>query len=75
MNKDYCPGYFDLAAGGMVCAGEDEDKNAEREVHEELGIPEDEIDLNFLFKFKYDSDHSKTWIYSYFFFHEGRVKA
>ena len=38
-NKDYCPGYFDLAsAGGVVDAGEDDDIGAQRELEEELGL-------------------------------------
>jgi len=31
MLKDYCPGYLDLAAGGVVGAEENEDENALRE--------------------------------------------
>eukprot|EP00937_MAST-01D_sp_MAST-1D-sp2_P004779 g4779.t1 len=36
--KDYCPGWFDTAAGGVVGAGESYEENAERELAEELGI-------------------------------------
>ena len=38
MKKDYCPGYFDLSTGGVVGEGEDDDLNAVREVEEEVGI-------------------------------------
>ena len=39
MQKDYCPGYIDLAAGGIVgMAEEDIDKSAARELQEELGV-------------------------------------
>ena len=39
MQKDYCPGYIDLAAGGLVSYGDtDIDKSAARELEEELGI-------------------------------------
>ena len=38
IKKDYCPGYFDLATGGVVGAGEDDDISAARELEEELGI-------------------------------------
>ena len=38
MKKDYCPGYFDLATGGVVGHEEDDDESAQREVAEELGI-------------------------------------
>ena len=37
--KDYCPGYWDLATGGVVDAGEDDDEGASREIEEELGLP------------------------------------
>ena len=40
MQKDYCPGFIDLAAGGVVGMAEpDVDMSAAREVEEELGIP------------------------------------
>jgi 8-oxo-dGTP pyrophosphatase MutT (NUDIX family) len=50
MQKDYYPGYLDLSAGGVVNGMEDEDTSAMRELNEELGIPEEEIDIKFLFK-------------------------
>jgi 8-oxo-dGTP pyrophosphatase MutT (NUDIX family) len=48
MQKDYCPGYLDLTAGGVVGMNEDEDENAARELNEELGIQEP--NPKFLFK-------------------------
>ena len=36
--KDMYPSYYDLAAGGVVAAGESYEENAEREAEEELGI-------------------------------------
>jgi 8-oxo-dGTP pyrophosphatase MutT (NUDIX family) len=36
--KDVFPGYWDLAAGGVVLAGETYEESAERELAEELGI-------------------------------------
>jgi 8-oxo-dGTP pyrophosphatase MutT (NUDIX family) len=38
LTKDIYPGYADIAAGGVVCAGEDWESAAARELHEELGI-------------------------------------
>jgi 8-oxo-dGTP pyrophosphatase MutT (NUDIX family) len=39
MQKDYCPGYIDLAAGGVVGMEDtDVDESAKREVQEELGV-------------------------------------
>ena len=37
-SKDIYPGYFDLAAGGVVCAGETYEASARRELQEELGV-------------------------------------
>lgn len=52
LNKDYCPGYIDLAAGGVIGAEDiDEDLSAAREVEEELGIPKPFP--VYLFKFSY----------------------
>ena len=36
--KDMYPGCYDLAAGGVVAAGESYEENAKREAEEELGI-------------------------------------
>lgn len=36
--KDYCPSYWDLAAGGVVQFGESYEDNAERELNEEYGL-------------------------------------
>lgn len=38
LTKDIYPGYLDIAAGGVVLAGEPYDESAERELAEELGI-------------------------------------
>ena len=38
LSKDKYPGWFDLAAGGVLREGEDYRSNAVREVEEELGI-------------------------------------
>lgn len=38
LTKDVYPGYWDLAAGGVVLAGESYDVSAARELEEELGI-------------------------------------
>ena len=42
-SKDYCPGYYDLATGGVVSAGEDDDISAAREVEEELGLKDQKL--------------------------------
>ncbi len=38
MTKDVYPGYYDVAAGGVVLAGESYEESAQRELAEELGI-------------------------------------
>ena len=38
MTKDIYPGYYDVAAGGVVQAGESYEESARRELYEELGI-------------------------------------
>ena len=38
LTKDIYPGYLDLAAGGVIAAGESYDNGARRELEEELGI-------------------------------------
>lgn len=73
MNKDYCPGYFDLVSGGVVAAHEDEDTNATRELEEELSIPNSKP--NFLFKMKFDEpDVVRSYNYVYYLHHIGKVK-
>jgi 8-oxo-dGTP pyrophosphatase MutT (NUDIX family) len=36
--KDWAPGHWDVAAGGVIAAGEEPDDSALRELEEELGI-------------------------------------
>lgn len=36
--KDFCPGYFDVVAGGVVQYGESYEENARRELFEEYGL-------------------------------------
>ena len=41
-HKDWCPGWFDLAFGGIVAANEVDNLNlsAKREAEEEMGLPD-----------------------------------
>lgn len=41
--KDYCPGYYEVCAGGVMVPGETYAMNVEREVSEELGIPRERL--------------------------------
>ena len=57
--KDIYPGYYDVAAGGVVLAGESYDESAERELAEELGIRD--IPLTAHFEFKHQDDNNTVW--------------
>ncbi|MDX2433001.1 MAG: NUDIX hydrolase YfcD [Desulfobacterales bacterium] len=49
MNKDIYPNYYDIAAGGVVLAGESYDESAVRELEEELGIRDTPLISHFTF--------------------------
>lgn len=55
MNKDIFAGGFDLAAGGVVAAGEAMHVGARRELGEELGIHG--VPLRHCFDFRYADEH------------------
>lgn len=57
--KDLYPGYFDLAAGGVVCVGEDYEQSALREAGEELGITGKQLDFHF--KYYFERDNNRSW--------------
>lgn len=38
LNKQFCPGYYGIATGGVVAHGESYEISAQRELHEELGL-------------------------------------
>lgn len=59
MTKDIYPGYFDIAAGGVVLAGESYDESAERELAEELGIRDASLTRHFTFK--HQDDNNTVW--------------
>ena len=52
--KKYCPGYYNLATGGLVSPDETDISNALRELEEELGIKKKEEDLKFIGSHRYD---------------------
>ena len=57
--KDVYPGFYDLAAGGVVLAGESYDAAARRELAEELGVTEQP--LTALFDFFWENAHCRVW--------------
>ena len=59
LTKDVFPGYFDVAAGGVVLAGETYEQGAERELEEEMGIRG--IPLKRLFDFHFEDAHTRLW--------------
>jgi len=68
MTKDIYPGYWDIAAGGVVLAGESYEESATRELFEELGIT---APLTFLFDHFYDQADNRVWGRVYRCHHEG----
>ena len=63
--KDMYPGYLDLAAGGIVAAGETYEACAEREAAEELGI------LDTKFDFYYEDERNRCFGRVFACVHEG----
>lgn len=59
MSKDIYPGYYDIAAGGVVLAGESYDESAMRELAEELGIKDTDISSHFTFL--YEEGTNRVW--------------
>jgi 8-oxo-dGTP pyrophosphatase MutT (NUDIX family) len=57
--KDVYPGYFDLAAGGVVLAGESYDESAQRELAEEMGICG--VPLEAHFDFWFEDEQVRVW--------------
>jgi 8-oxo-dGTP pyrophosphatase MutT (NUDIX family) len=59
MKKDYCPGYFDLANGGVVGADESDETNARRELEEEIGVSLPELKV--LTRIKFEDPGNRVW--------------
>ncbi len=69
--KDIYPGYYDVAAGGVVMAGESYDESASRELKEELGIQG--VSLTHLFNFYRQDAGNRVWGGAYSCVYDGEV--
>jgi len=69
LTKDVYPGYWDVAAGGVVLAGESYEQSAARELEEELGISS--VELRFLFDQFYSDEENRVWGRIFSCIHEG----
>jgi 8-oxo-dGTP pyrophosphatase MutT (NUDIX family) len=59
MLKDYCPGYLDPTPGGVMAAGETYEVTNIREVEEEMGIKD--VEMQHLFTFFYEDRRLRCW--------------
>jgi 8-oxo-dGTP pyrophosphatase MutT (NUDIX family) len=71
LSKDIFPGYFDVAAGGVVLAGETYEQGAERELEEEMGIRG--VPLTRHFDFYFEDEHTRLWGYAFSCVYDGEV--
>ena len=71
MTKDIYPGYYDVATGGVVLAGESYLVSAERELAEELGIKG--VVLNRHFDFYHTDENNRVWGRVYSCSYEGEI--
>ncbi len=69
--KDVFAGYYDVAAGGVVVAGESYEEAAAREINEELGIHE--VPLMRLFDFYYEDKHIRVWGEAFSCLYDGKM--
>ncbi|KAF1315544.1 putative nudix hydrolase yfcd, partial [Globisporangium splendens] len=59
MIKDYCPGYLDPMAGGVVQYDESFEDNAAREAEEEMGVKG--VPLTYIGTFYYEDQRTRVW--------------
>jgi 8-oxo-dGTP pyrophosphatase MutT (NUDIX family) len=69
MYKDIYPGHWDIAAGGVVLAGESYEESAKRELLEELGITG--VTLEFAGDRYFEDRDNRVWGRIFTCFHEG----
>jgi 8-oxo-dGTP pyrophosphatase MutT (NUDIX family) len=71
MTKDVYPGYYDVAAGGVVLDKETYEESAGRELEEELGIRD--VPLSHLFDFYYQDGNNRVWGRAYTCVYDGKI--
>src|SRR3989454_12783723 len=71
LTKDVFPGYYDVAAGGVVLAGESYEQGARRELEEEMGIRD--VPLAWLFDFYFADEHTRVWGGAFSCVYDGKV--
>jgi len=69
--KDIYPGYYDIAAGGVVLADESYDESARRELEEELGIRDTTLTSHFTFF--YEEGRNQVWGRVYSCIYDGEL--
>jgi 8-oxo-dGTP pyrophosphatase MutT (NUDIX family) len=69
MNKDIYPGHYDVAAGGVVLAGESYEESAARELAEELGVRG--VELVPGFDFYHEEPDNRVWGRLFSCLHDG----
>ena len=67
--KDMYPSYYDLAAGGVVAAGESYEESAKREAQEELGIRDTVLEQKL--DFYYEDERNRCFGRVFTCVHEG----
>ena len=68
-HKDVFPGWWDVAAGGVVAPGESDELAAKRELAEELGI--DGVEVTFVCAARYDDEHAREICQVFSVVHDG----
>jgi isopentenyldiphosphate isomerase len=71
MTKDIYPGYYDVATGGVVLAGESYLVSAQRELAEELGIQG--VALKRHFDFYHTDTNNRVWGLVYSCTYDGKI--
>lgn len=71
MGKDIYPGFYDVAAGGVVLVGESYEESARRELQEELGIA---AELTFCCDHFHDAADNRVWGRVFTCLHDGPMR-